>query len=91
MIKPNLHSNLPIVSETTIKEMADTAINNRDALFMKMAVDQPTLYTFIMGVYRMPDTNKETMLGLIVASYNVLDREIEKSKRSKKRLRHNGQ
>lgn len=86
MIKP---PNLPIVSESTIKEMADIAINNRAELFMKMAVDQPTLYTFIMGVYHMPETNKETMLGLIVASYSVLDREIEKGKQSKKRLRHN--
>lgn len=87
MTKPNL----PIVSEDTIKELADTAINDRDALFMKMAIDQPTLYTFVMGVYRMEETNKETMLGLIVAAYSVLDREIEKGKRDRKRLRHNGQ
>ena len=87
MTKPNL----PIVSETTIKELADTAINDKDALFVKMALEQPTLYTFIMGVYRLPETNKETMLGLIVAAYNVLDKEIEKGKQSKKRLRHNGQ
>jgi hypothetical protein len=82
--------NLPIVSEDTIKELANTAINDKDALFMKMAVEQPTLYTFIMGVYKMPETNKETMLGLIVAAYSVLDKEIEKGKQSKKRLRHNG-
>ena len=83
--------NLPIVSESTIKELADIAMNNRDALFMKMAVDQPTLYQFIMGVYRMPETNKETMLGLIVAAYNVLDREVGKSKQLRKRVRGNGQ
>ena len=83
--------NLPIVSESTIKELADSAMNNRDALFMKMAVDQPTLYQFIMGVYRMPETNKETMLGLIVAAYNVLDREVGKSKQLRKRVRGNGQ
>ena len=82
--------NLPIVSEATIKELASIAMNNRDALFMKMAIDQPTLYQFIMGVYHMPETNKETMLGLIVAAYSVLDREVEKGKRSRKRLRHNG-
>lgn len=85
MAKPNL----PPVTEDTIKEIGNEALKDKDALFKKMAVSNPILYRLIYDMYNRPDTNKETMLGMVIATYHILDRQIEKGKRSRKRLRHN--
>lgn len=84
MTKPNL----PAVTEETIKEIGAEATKDRDALFKKMAVSNPILYRFVYDIFNLPDTNKSTMLGMVVATYHILDRQIEKGKRSRKRLRH---
>lgn len=86
MKKPNL----PTVTEDTIKEVATEAQKDIDKFYRDIAVLNPFLYQFVMGVYKMPDANKETMLGMFAATYHALERQLEKDKQSKKRrLRHN--
>lgn len=85
MTKPNL----PNVTEDTIKEIGAEALKNKNALFHKMAASNPVLYRFVYDIFNLPDTNKDTMLGMVIATYHILDRQIEKGKRSRKRLRHN--
>lgn len=86
MTKPNL----PVVTLDTIKEVGIEAITGSDVMFRVMAAANPELYRFIYDVYNLPETSKMTMLSMAVAMYHVLERELEKGKRSKKRLRHNG-
>ena len=86
MKKPNL----PTVTEDTIKEVATEAQKDIDKFYWDIAVLNPFLYQFVMVVYKLPDTNKETMLGMFAATYHALERQIEKEKQSKKRrLRYN--
>jgi len=80
--------NLPTVTEDTIKEVAAEATADIDKFYRDIAILNPFLYRFVMDIYKLPDTNKETMLGMLAATYHALDRQIEKGK--KKRLRHNG-
>jgi len=80
--------NLPTVTEATIAEIGNEILANNEAAFMQMAVSQPDLYRFIYGMHQLPDTTKTTMLGGVVAVYHILDRQVEKGKRGKKRLRH---
>lgn len=85
MTKPNL----PAVTEDTIREIGAESLKDKDALFRKMAASNPILYRFVYDIFNLPDTNKSTMLGMVIATYHTLDRQIEKGKRSRKRLRHN--
>jgi len=79
--------NLPTVTEDTIKEVSAEATADIDKFYRDIAILNPFLYRFVMNVYKLPDTNKETMLGMFVMTIHALDRQIEKGK--KKRLRHN--
>lgn len=83
-------SNLPTVTEATIAEIGNEILTNNEAAFMQMAVSQPDLCRFIYGIHQLPDTNKTTMLGVAVAMYHILDRQIKKGKQDKRRLRHDG-
>lgn len=83
-------SNLPVVTIETIREVGEDAVQGSDKLFMQMAVANPELYRFVYEIHQQENTTKTMMLGLLVAMYHSLDRQIEKGKRSKKRLRHNG-
>lgn len=80
MKKPNL----PTVTEDTIKEVALEAQQDIDKFYRDIAILNPFLYRFVMGVYKLPDTNKETMLGMFAATYHALDRQIEKGKKRKR-------
>lgn len=79
--------NLPVVTEETIKEIGEEAIKDNEGLFMAMAASNPDLYRFVYGIYNLPETNKTTMLGVLVATYHVLDRQVGKSKKNRKRLK----
>lgn len=85
MTKPNL----PAVTEETIAEVGNEILANNEAAFAQMAVTQPDLYRFVYGMHQLEDTTKTTMLGVAVAMYHILDRQIEKGKRGRKRLKHN--
>ena len=80
--------NLPLVTEETIREIAAEAANDKDKLFRDIAVNNPILYQFVYGAYGQPEANKDLMLGMFVATYHALERQIEKEKMSKRRLRH---
>lgn len=84
MNKPNL----PFVTEETIREIATEAKQDNQKLYQDMAVLNPILYQFVYGAYSLPETNKEMMLGMVIATYHALERQIEKEKRNRKRLRH---
>jgi hypothetical protein len=84
-----MKSNLPVVTEQTIAEIGNEILANNESAFMQMAVAQPDLYRFIYGIHQLEDTTKTTMLGVLVATYHILDRQIEKGKRGRKRLRRN--
>lgn len=85
MKKPNL----PLVTEETIREVVAAALEDKNKLYQDIAVLNPFLYQFVVGCYQLPGTNKETMLGMFVATYHCLEQQIEKGKRNRKRLRHN--
>jgi hypothetical protein len=82
-------TNLPVVTIETIREVGEDAMQGSDKLFMQMAAANPELYRFVYEMHQQESTTKTMMLGLLVAMYHSLDRQIEKGKRSKKRLRHN--
>lgn len=87
MTKPNL----PHVTIETIQEIGQEALVDRDKLFKEMAVANPDLYRFAYEMHQQETTNKSTMLGVLVAVYAALDRQIGKGKRDRRRLRHNGE
>jgi len=80
-------SNLPLVTLETIQEVGELAKEEADKLYNDMATSNPDLYRTIYGIYQLPDTTKETMLGVIVGMYHILDRQIGKGKRNRKRLK----
>ena len=82
--------NLPQVTEQTIIEVGNEAMADKDKLFNEMAVFNPTLFQLVLSTYKRADTNKETMLGICVACYVALDRQMGKSKQLRKRVRGNG-
>lgn len=86
MNKPNL----PTVSEQTIIEVGNEAIADKDALFIEMATANPTLYLLIFNTFNTDGCTKETMLGVCIASYIALDREMGKTKQLRKRIKNNG-
>lgn len=79
--------NLPTVSEQTIIEVGNEAIADKDTLFMEMATANPMLYLLIFNTFNMESCTKETMLGVCIASYITLDREMGKAKQLRKRVR----
>lgn len=85
MNKPNL----PTVSEQTIIEVGNEAIADKDALFVEMATANPTLYLLIFNTFNLENCTKETMLGVCIASYIALDREMGKTKQLRKRIKNN--
>jgi len=74
--------NLPTVTEDTIKEVATDAITDIDKFYRDIAILNPFLYRFVMDVYKLPETNKETMLGMFAMAVHALDRQIDKGKKS---------
>jgi hypothetical protein len=80
---------LPHVTIETIQAIGQRALADRDSLFMDMAISQPELYRFAYEMHNLEDTNKSTMLGVLVAVYAALELETQKAKNSRKRLRHN--
>ncbi len=84
MKKPNL----PTVTEDTIKEVAAEAQRDIDKFYRDIAILNPFLYQLVMGVYKLPETNKETMLGMFAMTCHALERQLEKDKGNKRRLRH---
>lgn len=81
--------NLPVVSLQTIAEVGNDATQDVNRLYNEFAVSNPDLYRTIYGIYQLETTTKETMLGMIVAMYHVLDREMGKHKQLRKRVRKN--
>lgn len=80
---------LPHVTLETIQQVGQRALTDRDSLFMEMATSQPELYRFAYEMHNREETNKSTMLGVLVAIYAALELEAQKTKNSRKRLRHN--
>lgn len=80
--------NLPLVTLETIQEVGELAKEEADKLYNEMAISNPDLYRTVYGIYQLPDTDKTTMLGVIVGMYHILDRQIGKNKRRGKRLKH---
>lgn len=78
---------LPLVSISTIQAIGERALKDRDSLFKDMAVSNPDLYRFALQMHNQKETNKSTMLGILVAVYAALELEGQKGKR--RRLRHN--
>lgn len=80
--------NLPHVTEETIKEVGQQILaEGNEKMFASMAVANPDLYRFIYGVHELPDTTKTTMLGMAIGMYHILERQIEKNKPNRKRLK----
>lgn len=81
---------LPIVTQETIKEVGQDAVENRDEMFMAMAASNPDLYRLIYEVHNRPETTKTTMLGMAVAMYHCLERQTKKERRDRRRIKGNG-
>ena len=76
---------LPTVTIETIKEIGEIAQTNWDELFAKMAAVNPILYSFAYATHNLEDTNKTTMLGVLVACYAALEAEAQKKRHRRKR------
>lgn len=70
-------SHLPVVSEQVIRDVAAAAEQSTEALFAAMAASNPILYQFIYGIFQMPNSNKETMLGITVGMYHMLEKQLQ--------------
>lgn len=80
--------NLPHVTEDTIKEVGSLVLTEgNDKMFTQMAATNPELFLFIVGIHDLPDTTKTTMLGVAIGMYHILERQMEKGKRVRKRLK----
>lgn len=79
---------LPYVTIETIQEIGQEALADKDKFFKEMAIANPELYRFAYEMHQRKETNKSTMLGVLVAVYAALERQGGKGKKDKRRLRH---
>lgn len=84
MSKPTL----PFVSLETIQQVGEMTLKDRDSLFKNMAVSNPDLYRFAYEMHQRPETNKTTMLGVLVAMYTALEEQVKKDRKDRRRLKH---
>lgn len=68
---------LPVVTERTIKEIGNKAVEDNDSLIKGMAVANPDLYRFVYSIYKMPEADKTTMFGILVGMYHMLEKQIQ--------------
>lgn len=84
MTKPTL----PLVTLETIQQVGELALKDRDSLFKNMAVSNPDLYRFAYEMHQRPETNKTTMLGVLVAVYAALEEQGKKDRKDRRRLKY---
>lgn len=67
---------LPIVTESTIRNVIKQAELDKDPLFHRMASGNPALYRFLYTAYQQEDVTKEVMFGLLIGMYVMLEEEL---------------
>lgn len=61
-----------MIEQEIIQEVIAKMVKDKDKLFREMAIAEPYLYQFVYGMYKLPEADKDMMLGVAIGMYHMM-------------------